>query len=163
MKALRPLTLFVVLVLAAGVARASEIKPESVLRLMNAYRAVNGLDPLTIDSRLDNVATARIDDMVERAYWAHVAPDGSKPFPLFPKYGYYYRSVGENLAKGFETAEVLVASWMESPGHRANILNPVFQNVGIAIIDGEPNRRAVGKSIVVVFGAEKQDVATAKR
>jgi uncharacterized protein YkwD len=163
MKALRLLPLFIAIVLATGVARASDIKPESVLRLMNAYRAVNGLDPLTSDPRLVQVAEARMDDMTDRAYWAHVAPDGTKPFALFHQFGYSYRSVGENLAKGFETSEVLVAAWMESSGHRANILNPDFRNVGIAVIDGETTRRAIGKSIVVVFGVEKDLVASTHR
>ena len=136
-------------------AHASEITPDTVLQLMNAYRAMHGLDPFTLDPRLTKVADARMDDMEEQGYWDHHAPDGSSPFVLFSRFGYEYRAAGENLAKGFETAEVLVSAWMESPGHRANILGANYRNVGISIIDGETTRRAVGKSIVVVFGAEK--------
>ena len=139
--------------------RASDINPETVLRLMNAYRAVNDLDPLTEDQRLDDVAEARMADMEERAYWDHIGPDGSTPFALFKQHDYDYSNAGENLAKGFETAEVLVSSWMESPGHRANILGDAYRNVGIAVIDGDVDGRATGRSIVVVFGTEKVKVA----
>ena len=62
---------------------------------------------------------------------------------------------GENLATGFETTELLVTGWMESPGHRDNILSPHFEDCGIAIIDGLTTRRATGKSIVVMFGATR--------
>ena len=144
-----------IVALAPQIARASDITPDAVLQLMNAYRAMHGLDPLTLDPRLTKVADARMEDMEEQGYWDHHAPDGSSPFVLFPRFGYDYRAAGENLAKGFETTEVLVSAWMESPGHRANILGVNYRNVGIAIIDGETTRRAVGKSIVVVFGAEK--------
>ena len=131
---------------------ASEITRDSVLASMNAYRAKYGLDPLKFDARLLKAADDRIRDMEEREYWAHEGPDGGSPFRWLKYEGYEMQYAGENLAAGFETTEVLVSSWMESPGHRANILSPEYEDCGIALIDGSTKGRATGKSIVVLFG-----------
>ena len=90
-----------------------------------------------------------------RRYWAHESPDGRSPFTWLEPNGYTFHYAGENLATGFDTTEVLVEGWMESPGHRANILSPHFEDCGIAIIDGMTMRRGAGKSIVVMFGATR--------
>jgi uncharacterized protein YkwD len=132
----------------------TEITRASVLAAMNVRRAEQGLPPLHDDSRLDDVAEDRMKDMEDLGYWAHVAPDGRQPFMWYGLRHYRYHYAGENLASGFETTEVLVDSWMESPGHRANILSPNYEDAGIAIIDGSTKGRGSGKSIVVVFGAE---------
>jgi uncharacterized protein YkwD len=129
----------------------SEITRDSVLQYMNYYRGVHGIGPLREDSRLDQAASDRMNDMEELAYFAHFSPEGRSPFSWLTERGYEYQSAGENLARGFETTQILVESWMESPGHRANILSLNFEDVGIAIIDGAPTGRSVGKSIVVLF------------
>jgi uncharacterized protein YkwD len=129
----------------------SEITPETVLEQMNAERAGRGLGPLRIDSRLSEAAHDRMADMEDLGYWAHQSPDGRSPFSWLSTRDYPFANAGENLASGFETAEVLVSSWMESPGHRDNIVSPLYQDCGIAIIDGATTRRAAGKSIVVLF------------
>ena len=133
---------------------ASDITTTSVLDAMNVYRAKQGLAPLREDPRLDRAASDRMHDMEDLAYWAHEAPDGRSPFLWLKPRGYTYRFAGENLAAGFETTEVLVTSWMESEGHRANILSTDYDDCGIAIIDGSTKGRAVGKSVVVMFGRE---------
>jgi len=133
---------------------ASEITIESVIAEMNRCRIERGFAPYTRDKRLEAAASDRMNDMEELGYWAHVSPDGRSPFSWIPLHGYEFRAAGENLAGGFETAELLVTSWMESRGHRANILSPDFRSVGIAIIDGSPTGRAMGKSVVVLFAAE---------
>jgi len=130
----------------------TDITRDSVIAQMNRMRAEVGLVPLHEDVRLDGAAEDRIKDMEEQAYWAHVAPDGRKPFVWLKPHGYNYSNAGENLASGFETAEVLLESWMESPGHRENILSPLYQDCGVAIIDGSTKGRATGKSVVVLFG-----------
>jgi uncharacterized protein YkwD len=132
----------------------TEITRASVLAAMNVRRVAQGLPPLRDDNRLDEVAEDRMKDMEELGYWAHVAPDGRQPFMWYGLRHYRYHYAGENLATGFETTEVLVDSWMESPGHRANILSVNYEDAGIAIIDGSTKGRGSGKSIVVVFGAE---------
>ena len=154
--------LFAALLLLAATAAVAEphradrpgkqaITPEAVLAQMNEYRAAEGLAPLMLSSRLTEAAGDRIKDMEEQAYWAHEAPDGSSPFRWLSVRGYQFANAGENLAAGFETAEVLVLSWMESKGHRANILSPLYQDCGIAIIEGSTTGRSVGKSVVVLF------------
>ena len=80
------------------------------------------------------------------------------PFVWLTLRNYQYAAAAENLAAGFETARLLVASWMESPGHRANIIGAEFRDVGIAIIEGSTKGPAMGKSIVVLFGAKQSDV-----
>jgi uncharacterized protein YkwD len=147
--------LIAVVIAVAAPLLASEITTESVLSEMNAYRAKNGVWPLRIDSRLSLAAADRMRDMEELEYWAHDAPDGRSPFVWLKPRGYEFQSAGENLACGFETTEVLVQGWMESPGHRANILSTDYDDVGIAIIDGSTTRRATGKSIVVMFGRSR--------
>ena len=92
--------------------------------------------------------------MEDLGYWSHEAPDGRSPFFWLKPRGYTFRFAGENLAAGFETCEVLVSSWMESEGHRANILSQDYDDCGIAVIDGSTKGRSVGKSIVVMFGRE---------
>jgi len=131
---------------------ASEITRDSVLASMNAERIVKGLPPLRLDDRLDGACDDRIQDMEELQYWAHDSPDGRAPFVWLKPRGYFFQAAGENLASGFETTELLVSSWMESPGHRRNIMSPEYQDCGIAIIDGSTKGRAAGKSIVVLFG-----------
>ena len=134
---------------------AVEITARSVLDSMNEYRAKSGLAPLREDPRLDLAARDRMRDMEDLGYWSHESPDGRSPFLVLGPHGYTFRYAGENLAAGFETTEVLVESWMESEGHRANILSMDFDDCGIAIIDGSTKGRAVGKSVVVMFGRER--------
>ncbi|HET7710598.1 MAG TPA: CAP domain-containing protein [Thermoanaerobaculia bacterium] len=136
---------------AASLASASEITPQSVLEQLNVRRVGAGLGPLRIDDRLAQAAEDRIRDMEEQGYWAHVGPDGRPPFQWLKPRGYEFAFAGENLAAGFETAEVMVESWMESKGHRANILSPLYQDCGIAFIEGSTTGRSVGRSVVVLF------------
>jgi len=140
----------------------TDITRDSVVAEMNRVRREAGLGPLREDVRLDGAADDRMKDMEDLGYWAHVAPDGRKPFTWYEGRGYKYSNAGENLACGFETAEVLIDSWMESPGHRDNILSPLYQDCGIAIIDGSTKGRAAGKSIVVVFGRPMVELVEVK-
>ena len=151
----RIVSLLPLLLLFAIPAAASEITRDSVLASMNAYRAEKGLPALHFDARLQRAADDRMRDMEEQEYWAHEGPDGRSPFTWLAPNGYTFHYAGENLATGFDTTELLVEGWMESPGHRANILSPHFEDCGIAIIDGMTMRRGVGKSIVVMFGATR--------
>lgn len=145
---------FLVLAVAllAAQAFASDITPASVVAEMNVRRAVFDLPPLREDARLDDAADDRVTDMEEQGYWGHVAPDGREPFQWLGPRGYEFKYAGENLASGFDTVEVLVDAWMESKGHRANILSPIYRDCGVSIIEGATTGRASGKSIVVLFG-----------
>lgn len=144
--------LFALLVVAALPLAAAEITRDNVLAQMNAYRADRGLPPLRFETRMQKAADDRMRDMEEQEYWAHESPDGRSPFTWLRAESYDFEFAGENLAAGFETNEVLVQSWMESPGHRENIMSPLYADCGIAIIDGSTKGRAAGKSVVVMFG-----------
>jgi len=132
---------------------ASDITSASVVSAMNEQRAQLGLHPLREDPRLDAAAADRMRDMEELSYWGHEAPDGRSPFLWLRPHQYFYHFAGENLAVGFETTELLVGGWMESKGHRENILSPDFEDCGVAVIDGGTVKRVTGKSVVVMFGA----------
>ncbi len=133
---------------------AERITPASVIGEMNRYRTEAGLAPLRQDDRLQRAAEDRMHEMEQNRYWGHKPPDGSSPFRWLSSEGYDYESAGENLAAGFETVDLLVASWMESPGHRDNILSRDFDQAGVAVIEGGTTGRLMGRSVVVLFARE---------
>ena len=143
-----------VAITASALEPSDEITAANVLRLMNEYRASEGLAPLHGDERLDLAAADRMHQMEEESFWSHESPRGESPFQWLGRHAYHYRSAGENLAYGFETARLLVQSWMESRGHRANILSADYEDCGIAIIDGSTLGPSTGKSIVVMFASQ---------
>jgi uncharacterized protein YkwD len=128
---------------------------------MNGYRAEAGLPPLRLDGSLNQAAEARMRDMEEGEWWGHNAPDGTPPFAFIPV-EYQYAVAAENLAAGFETAGLLVESWMESAGHRANIMGAQYADCGIAIIEGRTRGPALGKSIVVLFGRRQVQMVSSR-
>ncbi|HYC61121.1 MAG TPA: CAP domain-containing protein [Thermoanaerobaculia bacterium] len=152
---MKRIALLLLFVAFSAFADDNEITAENVLRLMNEYRAADGLAPLADDERLHLAAADRMQHMEDESYWSHRSPDGMAPFEWLHRRAYEFRAAGENLAYGFETARLLVESWMESRGHRANILSPLYEECGIAIIDGSTTGPATGKSIVVMFGSRK--------
>lgn len=143
---------------AFGAERENEITTENVVRLMNLHRAAEGLPPLASESRLTLAAGDRMRHMEEEGFWSHESPDGMTPFVWLRTRAYDFQTAGENLAAGFETAKLLVDSWMESPGHRENIMSADFEDCGIAIIDGSTRGPATGKSIVVLFGKKRDSL-----
>ena len=152
----RAATVLAIFVAAAAWAGepSNEITAANVVELMNLYRAEEGLPPLTLETRLSRAALDRMKHMEEIGFWSHESPEGLPPFVWISARAYNYRFAGENLAAGFETAKLLVQSWIESPGHRANILAAEYEDCGIAIIDGSTLGPAAGKSIVVLVAAE---------
>ena len=141
---------------------ANEITAANVTALMNEYRADAGLPPLRIDPSLTRAAEARMRDMADGEWWSHESPDGTPPFAHIPV-DYDYSFAAENLAAGFDTAGLLVLSWMESPGHRANILGVNYADCGIAILEGSTTGPAMGKSIVVLFARRKVQMVSVKQ
>ncbi|HEX6100748.1 MAG TPA: CAP domain-containing protein [Thermoanaerobaculia bacterium] len=139
----------------------NEINAVNVAALMNEYRAEAGLPPLRLDPSLTRAAEARMRDMAEGEWWGHQAPDGTPPFVHIP-IDYEYAFAAENLAAGFDTSGLLVSSWMESPGHRANILGVNYADCGIAVLEGSTTGPAMGKSIVVLFGRRKVQMVSKK-
>ncbi|GGS19684.1 hypothetical protein GCM10010252_68900 [Streptomyces aureoverticillatus] len=109
-----------------------------VLTLTNSHRAAAGLRPLAPDPRLSAAAQAHSADMVARAFYSHTAPDGSEPWHRAAAAGSAHRTVGENIACGQRSAAEVVQGWMDSPGHRANILKPAFTHLGVGFAGGGP-------------------------
>ncbi|MEK7451317.1 MAG: CAP domain-containing protein, partial [Patescibacteria group bacterium] len=103
----------------------------------NTERAINGFPPLKENEKLKAAAEAKLNDMFLKQYFAHVSPEGFGQVDLMKDAGYEFIAGGENLAMGvFEGDKKLVDAWMNSPGHRANILNPRFEEIGVAVAKG---------------------------
>ncbi|MEW2401206.1 CAP domain-containing protein [Streptomyces sp. NPDC046862] len=121
----RPLT-------PAGLTQAAA----EVVALTNAERASAGLPPLAGDPLLATAAQAHSADMVARAFYSHTSPDGSEPWHRAAAAGSTRRTIGENIACGQRSPAEVVRGWMDSPGHRANILKPAFTHIGIGFAGG---------------------------
>jgi len=104
-----------------------------MLRLVNDERAKAGLQPLEADTALTTVARAHSEDMFARGYFSHITPEGESPFDRMKKAHITFLMAGENLALA-PTLNIAHTGLMESPGHRANILNPGFRRVGIGVV-----------------------------
>jgi uncharacterized protein YkwD len=117
-----------------------------IIKLTNVQRKKAGLKPLKENQKLNQAAYAKAKDMLEKNYWAHYSPQGVSPWKFIEDSGYYYKIAGENLAKGFDTQKGVMAGWMNSPGHRKNILNKSYTETGVAVIVG----RLDGKDITLV-------------
>lgn len=158
MKRILPVLL---LALRAFASDGNEITAENVVALMNDYRAEASLPPLHLDPSLTRAATARMQEMADGAWWGHESPDGTPPFAYIP-IDYDYAFAAENLAAGFETARLLVQSWMESAGHRSNIMGMQYADCGIAVLEGSTKGPGTGKSVVVLFGRRRVQSVSAK-
>jgi len=101
--------------------------------LVNIERAKAGLPALAIDAPLSKIATLKAQDMVTNSYFAHKSPTYGDPWDMANHFGYSYRSFGENIAYGQRTPEEVVKGWMDSPGHKANIMNKGYTNIGVGI------------------------------
>ena len=115
---------------------ASSITPQSVLDGINAQRIEAGLSPLCLNDRLNQAATMKAGDMFTLNYWAHNSPNGREPWDFIKDAGYRYRYAGENLARDFGDTNSMIDAWMASPTHRDNIVNPRYQEIGIAVVNG---------------------------
>lgn len=134
-------------VIAPGPLRVTVVAPQvaretltvrGIILDTNTARAQNGgLPPLAENTILDRDAQLKLEDMFNRQYFEHVSPTGVGPSDLADKVGYAYVLVGENLALGgFISDQDLLTAWMNSPGHRANILNSHYQEIGVAVGKG---------------------------
>lgn len=110
---------------------------EEVVKLVNQERAKQGLKPLTSDPLLTKVALAKAKDMYDNNYFDHNSPTYGSPFDMMRKFGVTYTYAGENIAKGQPTPQKVMTDWMNSPGHRANILKAEFNKIGVAYYNGE--------------------------
>ena len=102
-----------------------------VIRLVNEIRAENGLKTLSANWELSRVARYKSEDMVRSHYFSHTSPTYGTPFQMIKAFGLSYRSAGENIAYGQRTPAAVVEAWMNSSGHRANILNESYTQIGV--------------------------------
>ncbi|AYV66751.1 sporulation protein [Niallia circulans] len=108
---------------------------KQVVDLTNKERAKNGLPALTLDNELSKVAKAKSQDMSANNYFDHTSPTYGSPFDMMKQFGVTYKAAGENIAKGQRTPEEVVNAWMNSEGHRANILSNKFTHIGVGYVE----------------------------
>ena len=104
---------------------------ERILNLVNKERKAESLSELSLNSSLNNIAQLKAEDMAENKYFSHNSPTYGSAFDMMKKYGIHYRTAGENIAKGQKTAESVMTGWMNSQGHRANILKKEYTELGV--------------------------------
>lgn len=107
---------------------------QTVLTLVNKERAKLGLNGLQMDWELQRTARYKSQDMRDKGYFSHQSPTYGSPFDMMKAFGINYRTAGENIAKGQTTAEQVMNSWMNSKGHRENILSPNFTHIGVGYV-----------------------------
>ncbi|MDF2889996.1 MAG: hypothetical protein K0R80_363 [Clostridia bacterium] len=102
-----------------------------VVRLVNIERSKQGLQPLKENWELSRVARYKSADMASKNYFAHESPTYGSPFRMMESFGIKYSSAGENIAYGQKTPQQVMTAWMNSPGHRSNIMSPSFSQIGV--------------------------------
>lgn len=129
--------------------RTSDVHMADLLADTNKEREARNLGDLQLNDQLSQAAFLKAQDMFKYDYWSHTSPSGVEPWKWLGDAGYNYSVAGENLAKNYPTADATVAAWMNSPGHRENILNEKYVDVGFAIVEGTLEGRAT--TLVVAF------------
>ena len=105
-----------------------------VIRLVNDQRAKKGLKALSANWELSRVARYKSQDMADNRYFSHTSPTYGTPFQMIKAFGLTYRTAGENIAYGQRTPQDVVNAWMNSSGHRANILNASYTQIGVGYV-----------------------------
>lgn len=136
---------------------------QRLLAETNSARADNGAGELRLNSKLYAAAQAKADDMATRNYWSHYTPDGQAPWVFVTAQNYEYQKLGENLATGFLDESGTIKGWMASKGHRANLIDPLFTEVGFGVANN-PNYSAAGGGpmtiIVAMYGRPSAGAVT---
>lgn len=104
-----------------------------VVKLVNIQRAKAGLKPMKQNWQLSRVARYKSQDMINKNYFSHQSPTYGSPFNMMESFGLRFSSAGENIAMGQRTPAEVMNSWMNSPGHRANIMNPSYTEIGVGL------------------------------
>lgn len=125
---------------------------QQILTLVNVERKKVNLQPLTLNSKLGQAAQNHTNDMVSKSYFSHTSPSGGTMTSRVKATGYVYSTIGENIAAGSSTATATMTQWMNSPGHRANILNPKFRELGVGYAPSNDQYRYYWTQ---VFGAAR--------
>jgi len=115
---------------------APSTQAEAVLQLVNNERSKAGLKPLKMSEELRSIANLKSRDMADKNYFNHTSPTYGTPFQMLQDFGVHYSAAGENIAAGQRTPEEVMNAWLNSSGHRANILNKNFDTIGIGFYEG---------------------------
>jgi len=106
---------------------------KEVVRLVNIEREKQGLQPYKHNSQVTSIARRKSEDMRDKKYFSHQSPTYGSPFEMLNQFGVEFTAAGENIAKGQKTAQAVMTSWMNSPGHRKNILSEKFTEIGVGL------------------------------
>jgi hypothetical protein len=137
-----------------NIGNASDLTVQNIIEAINKERSLRNLSTLNTDNRLSTAAQSKSEDMITRKYFAHVDPDGNYIWPKIVEAGYTpYLQLGENLAIEFYNTESLVSAWMNSPTHRANVLNEQFKDQGMGLFFGNVSNGEYHSSITNTFGS----------
>lgn len=109
---------------------------QEILKLVNAERSKAGVKPLTLNWELSRVAKFKSEDMRDNNYFSHTSPTYGSPFDMIKNFGISYSAAGENIAAGQKTADEVMKAWMNSSGHKANILNANYTQLGVGKATG---------------------------
>ncbi len=137
---------------------STNISIEKVIVETNKKRVEAGLQPVKENSLLDKAAQLKAENMFAENYWAHFSPSGKDPWGFMNQAGYKFSYAGENLAKNFQTSEDVVIAWMNSPSHKENLMNPNYQDIGIAVVNGTLQGQET-TLVVQMFGKPSKVVA----
>ncbi|MFE4710046.1 MULTISPECIES: CAP domain-containing protein [unclassified Paenibacillus] len=118
---------------------------QQIVTLVNKERAAAGLSPVSALDSLNKVAAAKATDMRSNNYFDHTSPTYGSPFDMMKSFGITYRAAGENIAMGQRSPEEVMTAWMNSPGHRANILNKDFNYIGVGFDNNYWVQEFIGK------------------
>lgn len=130
-------------------AYASNLSHESLLVQTNRERTGSGSKTLKLNDKLSQAANKKALDMAARDYWSHNTPDGNEPWVFIAESGYEYKKAGENLAYGFRDSAATINGWMNSPSHKANLLDDSFTEVGFGYANAN-NYQGKGEVTIVV-------------
>lgn len=148
------------LILVQQSALFAELNAQKIIVLTNELRKQYGLAPLQENILLDAAARQKAEDMSQNNYFSHFSPTGISPWHWIEKTGYNYRYAGENLAMNFIDSEEVVRAWFNSAGHRENLLNKNYQEIGIAVLPADLSKPGMNQPIVVqLFGAPQAQKA----
>ncbi len=139
---------------------STTITAQQVIAQTNVKRQQLGLSGLQLSPTLAAAAHLKAEDMFAHQYWAHVSPQGKEPWDFIRSAGYVYQAAGENLARDFMETDEMVDAWMNSPTHRANIVNARYQEIGIAVVNGSL-QGAETTLVVQLFGRPQSEKAQA--
>lgn len=140
-------------------AYATNVSQGGLLTATNSERAAVGAQSLTLNSKLNSAAQAKANDMVARNYWSHNTPDGEEPWVFINNAGYKYLKAGENLAYGFGDSNDTITGWMNSPSHKANMLDAAFSEVGFGFANSADYNNSGEETVVVAMYGKPQTLA----